>query len=58
MKTVQQNTTIDANTVPSLNAEQLKKLQAIRKQVVEIVRKMDDYPETVVRSTPQVEVEA
>lgn len=58
MKTVQQNTTIDTNTVPSLNAEQLKKLQAIRQQVVEIVRKMDDYPEVVVRSTARVEAEA
>jgi hypothetical protein len=58
MKTVQQNTVSDTNVMPSLNADQIKKLQAIRQRVVEIVRKMDDYPEPVVRSKAKVEVEA
>lgn len=57
MKTAQPNSVIQVEDVPVLSEDQLKKLQAIKKKVAEIVRKMDDYPEPVVRSKKLVEAE-
>jgi hypothetical protein len=55
MKTAQQTTVSDHEIAPTLSLDQIKKLQAIRQKVVEIVRKMDDYPAPVVRSRAKVE---
>ena len=55
MKTAQQTIVSGQETAPALNLDQIKKLQAIRQKVVEIVRKMDDYPAPVVRSREKVE---
>ena len=57
MKIAQPNAEIQADTVPVLSENQIKKLQAIRNKVAEIVRKMDGYPEPIVRSKKRVEAE-
>jgi hypothetical protein len=57
MKQSQPNALVQTDTIPALSEDQLKKLLAIRRKVAEIVRKMDDYPEPVVRSKKLVEAE-